>query len=209
MPRPTSLALFAVLAGVAALFVAWAQTRGPEPSGPDRTPGGTHHSQVLSMREIEVRGRLVDAATGGAIGDIGVLALLFEHDGTEKKPLDSFAWRTAATRAARSGGPPVDEESMESIYSDPESHMLTTEDGRFQVRISVSYCEAYVDDKPLNPTPWPERDGLYGLLVERPGAAPWILTPPPRGTWTGPGGNLSRHDPHCVWDLGDIRVPSK
>jgi|GEM_PF-6359410 len=195
MPRPTSLALFAVLAGVAALLVAWALTR-------------CTYSRVQSCSEIEVRGRLVDAATGEPIGDLGVLALLSERDATERKPLDSFVWRTAATRAARSGGPPVDEESMESIYSDPESHMLTTEDGRFQVRIRVSYCDAYVDDEPLDPRPWPDRDGLYGLLVERPGAAPWVLTPPPLGTWTEAGVNRSRHDPDCVWDLGDIRVPA-
>ena len=192
MPRPTSLAFFAVLAGVAALLVAWGLT--------------WSRTRVLSERIIEVRGRLLDEATGQPLAGVGVLALRFESAATDPKTLASFAWRTAATRVARAGGPSVDEQSIETIYANPESHMLTAKDGRYQVRIRDRHCRAYVNDEPVDPTPWPDRSGLHGILVERLGAAPWVLTPPPHGAWTRDNG--ARHDPDYVWDLGEVRVPA-
>jgi hypothetical protein len=47
-------------------------------------------------------------------------------------------------------------------------------------------------------------------MVERPGGAPFVLTPVPAGTWQRLPPAEERGDPWpawAVWDLGDIRVP--
>jgi hypothetical protein len=95
----------------------------------------TSRGMGMSMFVVEIRGRLIDDATGRPLAGMGVLALSGTASATETETLEGFAWRNGAARAAQAGGPAIDERNAPFAH-DPEQHGLIESDGRFLVRIT-------------------------------------------------------------------------
>jgi hypothetical protein len=152
----------------------------------------------LYGREIEVRGRLVDG-DGRPLGTRGVLAL--EHAAEASEAHHAFSMLSLERERAASGEAPIGRSWYGSALGGSSS------EGRFLVRYVDTNCVCSGMEPQPEAPPWEDRDGLFGIAIERPGVAPFVLTPPPHGTWTKAPQGTERHGPAYVWDLGDIVVP--
>jgi hypothetical protein len=186
--RVRKIVAFMLLSGVA--FVGW-QFR---PGGP-----GWYSGNALYGRVVQVQSRLV-REDGTPLAGVCVWAMTYETDaaGMERE----LAWlRPVLERQAAMP------EAARPAY-DPQDGCLSDADGRFKVRYMQRQCITmrWGDSTPT--LSWPEREGLFGLGVERPRGTPWVLAPPPHGAWTQlPRPEHPLNDPSIAWDLGDVVVP--
>lgn len=169
-------------------------------------PGGPGWPRGHAMygRVIEVRGRLVRQGDGAPVAGVCVLALGYEVDASGVEEELEWVRPFLASQAA------TPEDARATPYA--QSCGLSDADGRFSVRYAQTRCVGITRGDPEPDLSWVDREGLYGLVVDRAGEAPWVLTPPPMGTWLPVANDRDRptdtgSGPACVWNLGDIVVP--